>query len=128
MKRIPLAAVIFAAAFFFVAAAPPEDDDLVFVNGLVADGTGAPLFAADVAVRGDRIAGVGPLSAERKGRARRLIDASGLVLSPGFIDLLGQSEYVVLVDPRAASKITQGITTEVTGEGESIAPLNASML
>ena len=54
--------------------------------------------------------------------ARRTIDASGLVVAPGFIDLLGQSEYNVLVDGRAASKITQGITTEVTGEGESIAP------
>jgi N-acyl-D-amino-acid deacylase len=128
MKRILLAAAIFAAAFFFVAATPAEVDDLIFENGLVADGTGAPLFAADVAVRGDRIAAVGPLPAERRARARRRIDATGLVLSPGFIDLLGQSEYAVLVDARAASKITQGITTEVTGEGESIAPLNAAML
>ena len=128
MKRFFPAAAILAAASFFVAATPSEDDDLVFVNGQVADGTGAPLFSADVAVRGERIAAVGPLSPERIARARRRVDASGLVVSPGFIDLLGQSEYVVLVDPRAASKITQGITTEVTGEGESIAPLNAAML
>jgi N-acyl-D-amino-acid deacylase len=127
MKRISLAAATVAAAIFFVAA-KPVGDDLVFENGLVADGTGAPLFAADVAVRGDRIAAVGPLTPSRKALARRRVDASGLVLCPGFIDLLGQSEYVVLVDSRAASKITQGITTEVTGEGESIAPLNAAML
>jgi N-acyl-D-amino-acid deacylase len=94
----------------------------------VADGTGAPLFRADVAVRGDRIAAVGLLPEARKAAGRRRIDASGLVVSPGFIDLLGQSEYNVLVDRRAASKITQGITTEVTGEGSSIAPSNGRIL
>ena len=83
MKRILLAAAIFAAAFFFVAATTAEDDDLVFVNGLVADGTGAPLFAADVAVRGDRIAAVGPLTAERKARARRRVDATRSRRLPG---------------------------------------------
>src|SRR5207245_5618653 len=60
--------------------------------------------------------------------AKRTIDASGLVVAPGFIDLLGQSEYNVLVDGRAASKVTQGITTEVTGEGDSIAPLDEKLI
>ncbi len=130
MKRIFSAVASSAAAFLLLsgAAAPPDRDDLVFENGRVADGTGAPLFVADVAVRGDRIAAVGILPEARKAAARRRIDASGLVVSPGFIDLLGQSEYNVLVDPRAASKITQGITTEVTGEGASIAPVNERML
>ncbi len=91
------------------------------------DGTGAPWFRADVAVSGGRIAAVGRLPAARLARAARRIDASGLTLAPGFIDLLGQSEYNVLVDPRAASKITQGITTEVTGEGSSIAPNDERM-
>jgi len=91
----------------------------------VADGSGKPLFTADVAIRGDRIAAVGDLS---KAGARRRIDARRLVLSPGFIDMLGWSEYNVLVDNRAASKITQGITTEITGEGHSIAPQNAAMI
>jgi dihydroorotase/N-acyl-D-amino-acid deacylase len=70
------------------------------------------------------------LSPRRLGdaRAARRIDARGLVVAPGFIDMLGQSEFVVLVDGRAASKITQGITTEVTGEGGSIAPLNDRMI
>ncbi|MFI5181346.1 MAG: amidohydrolase family protein [Thermoanaerobaculia bacterium] len=130
MKRIFSAVAASAAAFFLLAGAatPPERDDLVFENGRVADGTGAPLFAADIAVRGDRIAAVGILPEARKAAARRRIDASGLVVSPGFIDLLGQSEYNALVDRRAASKITQGITTEVTGEGASIAPVNERML
>lgn len=89
------------------------------------DGTGAPWFAADVGVRDGKIAAVGVLAGHP---AKRTIDARGLVVAPGFIDLLGQSEYTVLVDKRAASKITQGITTEVTGEGVSIAPLNDAML
>ena len=74
-----------------------------------------------VAVRDGRISGVGTLPEDRKAASKRRIDARALVVTPGFIDLLGQSEYNVLVDPRAASKITQGITTEVTGEGQSIA-------
>ena len=74
---------------------------------------------------GDRIAGVGWMP---QATARRRIDASRLVVAPGFIDMMGQSEYSLLVDGRAASKITQGITTEITGEGSSIAPLNARML
>ncbi|PYQ11709.1 MAG: dihydroorotase [Acidobacteria bacterium] len=98
---------------------------MLFAGGRVVDGTGAPWFRADVCVAGDRIAGVGDLA---KVEAGRRIDAQGLVVAPGFIDMLGQSEYNVLVDPRAASKIAQGITTELTGEGSSIAPVNARMI
>jgi N-acyl-D-amino-acid deacylase len=109
-----------------LSALPPASCDLLFVGGRVVDGTGAPWFRADVCVKGDRISavgrGLGSLPTARK------IDATGLVITPGFIDMLGQSEYNVLVDPRAASKITQGITTELTGEGSSIAPLNARMI
>jgi dihydroorotase/N-acyl-D-amino-acid deacylase len=116
---LPLLAVLLGGA-----APPPPADDLVFEGGRVVDGTGAPAFVADVAVRGGRIAAVGPLPEARKARAKRRVDARGLVVAPGFVDLLGQSEYNVLVDRRAFSKVTQGITTEVTGEGSSIAPLN----
>jgi N-acyl-D-amino-acid deacylase len=99
--------------------------DLLISGGRVVDGTGAPWARADVCVVGDRIAAVGKLGSVE---ARRRIDASGLVVAPGFIDMLGQSEYNVLVDNRAASKITQGITTEITGEGSSAAPINARMV
>jgi N-acyl-D-amino-acid deacylase len=99
--------------------------DLLIHGGRVVDGSGAPWFRADVGVRNGRIAAIGMLKGQP---AKRQIDAAGLVVAPGFIDLLGQSEYNVLVDSRAASKITQGITTEVTGEGDSIAPLDDRLL
>jgi dihydroorotase/N-acyl-D-amino-acid deacylase len=113
------------AAVLLAAPAAKPGYDLVFAGGRVADGTGKPLFVADVAVHGDRIVAVGDLQAAP---ARRRIDARRLVVSPGFIDMLGWSEYNVLVDNRAASKITQGITTEMTGEGHSIAPQSAAMI
>ncbi len=125
MKKI----AVLCLALCLCAAAPAARNaapyDILFVNARVVDGTGAPWFAADVGVRGGMIAAVGRLAAAP---ATRTIDASGLVVAPGFIDLLGQSEYNVLVDPRAASKITQGITTEVTGEGESIAPIDEKII
>lgn len=111
-------------AFALLLAGAPECDLLV-ASGRVVDGTGAPWFRADVCVAGGRIAAIGRLEGRK---ALRRIDATGLVVAPGFIDMMGQSEYNVLVDGRAASKITQGITTEVTGEGSSIAPLNARMI
>ena len=117
-----------ALALVMLAAAIPcpaqSSYDLLFRGGRVVDGTGAPWFAGDVAVRDGRVAAIGRLEGAS---ARRVVDATGLVIAPGFIDLLGQSEYNVLVDGRAASKITQGITTEVTGEGASIAPINEGM-
>ena len=103
----------------------PTSFDVIFAGGRVVDGTGAPWFRADVGIAGDRIGAIGELS---RAAAKRRIDANRLVVAPGFIDMLGQSEYNVLVDNRAASKITQGITTEITGEGQSIAPLNARMI
>jgi dihydroorotase/N-acyl-D-amino-acid deacylase len=95
--------------------------DLLIRNGLIIDGSGTPGFKADLAVKGDRIVRIGELSGAT---ATRVIDAHGLVVAPGFIDLLGQSETYLLIDPRAMSKVMQGVTTEITGEGESIAPIN----
>ena len=114
-------------AVCLLALSPPAEApfDLLLTGGRVVDGSGAPWFAADVGVRDGRIAEVGVLTGRP---AKRTIDTRGLVIAPGFIDLLGQSEYNVLVDKRAASKITQGITTEVTGEGDSIAPTYAKMI
>jgi dihydroorotase/N-acyl-D-amino-acid deacylase len=95
--------------------------DVIIENGRVVDGTGAPWFRGDVGIAGERIQAVGDL---RRATAKSRIDAAGLVVAPGFVDLLGQSEFNVLVDNRAASKILQGVTTEITGEGQSIAPVN----
>jgi len=99
--------------------------DFVILGARVVDGTGAAWFIGDIAISGDRIAAIGDL---HNAAAKRRLDASGLVASPGFIDVQGQSEFNVLVDNRAASKITQGVTTEITGEGTSIAPVNDRML
>jgi N-acyl-D-amino-acid deacylase len=99
--------------------------DVVSLNGRVVDGTGAPWIRADIGIVGDRIQSIGNLASAS---AATRIDAAGLVVAPGFIDLLGQSEFNVLVDNRAASKIMQGITTEITGEGSSIAPVNDRMI
>jgi N-acyl-D-amino-acid deacylase len=99
--------------------------DVVIAGGRVVDGTGAPWFRADVGIVGDRITALGDL---KDAQATARIDARGLVVAPGFIDLLGQSEFNVLVDSRVASKITQGITTEITGEGASIAPVSDRMV
>src|SRR6266436_1072273 len=99
--------------------------DIVITNGHIMDGTGSPWYAGDIGIRGGKIAAIGNL---RDAKRTRTIDASNKVVAPGFIDMLGQSEYSILVDPRLPSKIFQGITTEITGEGESIAPLNDAIL
>ena len=99
--------------------------DVIITNGRIIDGTGSPWFRGDIGIAGDRIAAIGALG---DAAAATKIDASNLVVAPGFIDLLGQSEFNVLVDGRAASKILQGITTEVTGEGTSIAPVNDRLI
>src|SRR5438874_4639604 len=99
--------------------------DLVIINGHVIDGTGSPWYSGDVGVREGKIVAIGTL----KDAARtRTIDAQGKVVAPGFIDMLGQSEMTILVDPRLPSKIYQGITTEITGEGGSAAPLNDAII
>ncbi|HEX9292220.1 MAG TPA: D-aminoacylase [Gemmatimonadales bacterium] len=94
--------------------------DVILKGGWIVDGSGNPRYRGDVAVRGDRIAAAGFLGAAG---ARETLDVSGLVVAPGFIDMMGQSEINVLIDNRVLSKLTQGITTEVTGEGGSVAPL-----
>jgi N-acyl-D-amino-acid deacylase len=99
--------------------------DIVIEHGHIIDGTGSPWYAADVGIRDGRIAAIGQLSAAP---ATRRIDAHGLVVAPGFIDMLGQSELTILVNPHLPSKIYQGITTEITGEGSSVAPLDDSII
>jgi dihydroorotase/N-acyl-D-amino-acid deacylase len=97
----------------------------VIINGHIIAGTGSPWYSGDVGIRAGRIAAIGNLKdAPRK----QTIDAHGQVVAPGFIDMLGQSELTMLVNPRVPSKIYQGITTEITGEGNSAAPLNPAII
>ena len=100
---------------------PAGPYDVLIRNGRIIDGTGAPAYDADIAIQRDRIVAIGKLSGEAAARA---IDAAGLTVAPGFIDMLGQSEMSLLIDSRSLSKLSQGITTEITGEGGSIAPQN----
>jgi dihydroorotase/N-acyl-D-amino-acid deacylase len=100
------------------------DYDVIIRGGDVLDGSGAPRVRADVGIRGDTIAAVGDLS---RATATTLLDARGKVVAPGFIDLLGNSQSAVLIDPKLEGKIRQGVTTEVTGEGLSPGPLSEAM-
>lgn len=120
---IAVSASIVFAPDSMSAAAPQYD--IIIRHGRVVDGSGRAGFNTDVAIKNDRIARLGDL---RGAKATREIDARGQVVAPGFIDMLGQSEQYVLIDPRAMSKVMMGVTTEITGEGESIAPLNDRIL
>ena len=95
----------------------PKPFDVVILHGHIIDGTGSPWYSGDVGIRDGHIAAIGDLGAAP---AKQKIDAQGKVVAPGFIDMLGQSELTILVDPRLPSKIYQGITTEITGEGNSV--------
>jgi N-acyl-D-amino-acid deacylase len=99
--------------------------DILIRNGHIVDGTGSPWYAGDIAIRDGRIAAVGPVLGAKAGKT---IDAHGMVVAPGFIDMLGQSDLTILVRPDLPSKIFQGITTEFTGEGSSAAPLNPRII
>jgi N-acyl-D-amino-acid deacylase len=125
-----LATLLFAALALFPPLARAQSHeqpqyDILIVNGHIIDGTGNPWYAAAVAISGDHIAAIGDL---HDAHTKRTIDATGRIVAPGFIDMLGQSEWSLLVDNRCLSKLSQGITTEITGEGSSIAPQNDKTL
>ena len=119
---ILLVFICIAAAGF---AQRPTSFDIILIHGHIVDGTGSPWYSGDVGIRDGKIAAIGNLSAAT---SKRTIDVHGMVVAPGFIDMLGQSEDTILVDPRLPSKIYQGITTEITGEGGSVAPLNDALV
>ncbi len=103
-----------------------QEYDILIRHGRVVDGNGNPWIYADVGVTGDRVTLLG--RAPGNAKAKRVIDATGLIVAPGFIDMLEQSEWNLLIDKQAFSKLTQGITTGITGEGGSIAPQNEQTL
>src|ERR1700694_2959324 len=126
MLRLRLAVILFfVLAVTLPLPAQTATYDVIIRNGKIIDGSGNPWYSGDIAIQGDRIVAIGRLE---NAQAKRVIDATGLVVAPGFIDMLGQSEIALLTDNRALSKLSQGITTEITGEGGSIAPQDALTL
>jgi len=123
IRIILILTIVLACGLIFAQA--PQRFDIVITNGHIVDGTGSPWYSGDVGIRDGKIAAIGNLTAAAR---QRTIDAAGKVVAPGFIDMLGQSELTILVDPRLPSKIFQGITSEITGEGNSIAPLNDAII
>ncbi len=118
--------ILAAAALLIVAggAAPAPRYDTILRGGTVYDGSGSRPFVGDVAIKGDRIAAVGPHLA---GNARRTIDVHGLAVAPGFVNMLSWANESLIQDGRGESDILQGVTLEVMGEGDSMGPLNAEM-
>jgi N-acyl-D-amino-acid deacylase len=117
-----LAVGLLLASFCFA-----QPYDLVIRNGHIIDGTGSPWYSGDIAIQNGRIVAIAAIGEIPQFAARRTIDAHGMTVAPGFIDMLGQSELSILVNPHLPSKIYQGITTEITGEGSSVAPLTDAM-
>jgi N-acyl-D-aspartate/D-glutamate deacylase len=123
MKRLgrgPFCFALIVFAAFYLGAA---EYDLIIRNGQVIDGSGNPWFRGDVAIQSDRIVKVGRMTAE----AERVIDAAGLVVAPGFIDMHSHSDWVLFEDGNAQSKIRQGVTTEVIGESSSAGPFKGKL-
>lgn len=123
----PFVIMILAVAFVSLSCQTTSEGpyDIVLQNAKIIDGTGNPWYQADIGIYREKVVAIGKLDPRL---SKRTIDAAGKVVAPGFIDMLGQSEYTMFVDNRAMSKISQGITTEINGEGESAAPVNETIL
>src|SRR5579872_2995707 len=125
LRCLLLALILISISSKLPAQAQAPAFDILIINGHIMDGTGSPWYSGDIGIRDGKVAAIGNLIAASRSRT---IDAQGKVVAPGFIDMLGQSELTILVDPRLPSKIYQGITTEITGEGNSAAPLNDAII
>ena len=110
----------FGFALLFACVALSQDLDVVIRGGKLVDGTGNPWRMADVGIRGGRVVEIGELKARK---ATKTIDATGLVVAPGFIDIHNHSDDTILVDGNAESMIRQGVTSMIFGEGGSAAPV-----
>jgi N-acyl-D-amino-acid deacylase len=125
MKPVTALLCLLALVSLSCQTSPEGPYDLIIQNAKIIDGTGNPWYQADLGIYRDKITAIGKLDPRL---AKRVIDAAGKVVAPGFIDMLGQSEHTILVDNRAMTKISQGVTTEINGEGESAAPVNDKIL
>ena len=119
--RLSCCALVALSAIVLQAAGP--EYDLIIRHGKIVDGSGNPWFYGDVAVKGDRIVAIGRVG----GDAKRMIDAAGLVVAPGFIDMHSHSDWTLLEDGEAQSKIRQGVTTEIIGESNSAGPFQGKL-
>src|ERR1700756_2991219 len=114
MKRALIFSLIASSAL-------AQDFDVIIRNGSVYDGSGGEAQHVDLAIKGDRIAGLGDYS---KGSAKMVVNATGLAVAPGFINMLSWSTESLIQDGRSQSELRQGVTTEIMGEGESMGPVN----
>src|SRR5437667_9666853 len=119
MKRAVFA--VFLTILLPVLGQESPNFDVIIKGGTIYDGTGAEPRHVDVAIRGDRIAGIGEF---KNAKAKTTIDAKGLAVAPGFINMLSWSNESLIQDGRSQSEIRQGVTTEIMGEGESMGPVN----
>src|SRR5205814_3511722 len=122
-RRLHFFSVLIAFLGSLSLSASAAQYDVTIRGGKIVDGTGNPWFYGDIAVKGDRIAAVGTV----KGETTRVIDATGLVVGPGFVDMHSHSDWVLLEDGNAQSKIRQGVTTEIIGESTSVAPATGKL-
>jgi N-acyl-D-amino-acid deacylase len=125
MRRAWTLALLFLISISLLSCAEQQPQyDLLIINGLIVDGSGNAPVTGSIAVNGDTITAVGSLGSTT---AREVVDASGLAVAPGFINMLSWSTESLLVDPRSQSEIRQGVTLEVMGEGNSMGPLTDAM-
>ncbi len=120
MKNI-FACLILLTTFVFASFAQTSEFDVIIKNGTIYDGSGGKPFKGDVGIKGDKVTKIGNLS---KAKTRQTVDANGLAVAPGFINMLSWSTESLIADPRSMGELKQGITTQIMGEGESMGPWN----